>query len=294
MLPQLAVFDASARHRSFTRAAEELHMAQPTVTAQMHKLTETIGLPLYEQIGRQIFLTEAGRCVHEHARQVLAALRGLDDALTGLRGLAAGTLRIAAGTVARGAMPVHVANFAARHPGLDVVLSFHNRRALGDRLAANEDDLYVFADPPDDRELVRQMIGVQPVAVLARADDPLAGRPSVALEELVDGRFIVRESGSGARSLVEAAFASRGLAPRFRIEMTDDLALHDAVRAGLGVALLPCAPGARTDGLVALDVAGIPRARSLSFVYPVGRELGPAAEAFLATVRAATLADGEP
>lgn len=286
-LPQLAVFEASARLSSFTRAAEELHMAQPTVSAQIRKLTETVGLPLFEQIGKQIFLTAAGHRTHEHCRKIFAALAALDDALAGLRGLSSGALRVASGTPGQALMPRLVAAFAGRHPGIDIALSIHNRRELIDRLAANEHDLYVFANPPDDRELVRQAVAAHALVAVARDDDALAGRRGISLAELADAQLIARERGSGTRMVVERAFASRGLFPRFRAEMTNDAAIRDGIRAGLGVGLLARAPGAgANDGLVELDVEGFPLAQTLYFVYPVGRELSPAAEAFLACARA--------
>ena len=288
-LPQLAVFEASARLASFTRAAEELHMAQPTVSAQIRKLTETAGLPLFEQIGKQIYLTAAGHRMHAHCRKVFAALAELDDALAGLRGLASGTLRVASGTPGQALMPRLVSAFAAMHPGLDVTLRVHNRRDLMERLAANEDDLYVFANPPDDRELVRQAIASHAFVVMARDDDALARRRGITLAELADASFIARERGSGTRMLVEQAFAAQGLVPRFRVEMTNDAAIRDGIRAGLGVGMLARASGA-DDWLVELDVEGFPLAQTLYFVYPVGRELSTAAEAFLAHARAA--ADG--
>jgi LysR family transcriptional regulator, low CO2-responsive transcriptional regulator len=287
-LPQLAVFEASARLASFTRAAEELHMAQPTVSAQIRKLTETVGLPLFEQIGKQIYLTAAGHRTHEHCRKLFAALAELDLALAGLRGLTSGLLRVASGTPGQWLMPRLVAAFAEDHPGLDIALRMHNRRDLIERLAANEDDLYVFANPPDDRELVRQAVASHALVVAARADHPLARRRGVPLADLADAAFIVRERGSGTRMLVEQAFASRGLVPRFRLEMTNDAAVRDGIRAGLGVGMLARTPDtAALDGVVELDVEGFPLPQTLYFVYPVGRELSPAAEAFLAHARAA-------
>jgi DNA-binding transcriptional LysR family regulator len=129
---------------------------------------------------------------------------------------------------------------------------------------------------------------------VARADDALAGRRGIPLADLADASFIVRERGSGTRMVVEQAFAAQGLVPRFRVEMTNDAAIRDGIRAGLGVGLLAHAPGASDDhGLVALDVEGFPLAQTLYFVYPVGRELSPAAEAFLAYARStADMADG--
>ena len=293
-LPQLAVFEASARLASFTRAAEELHMAQPTVSAQIRKLTETVGLPLFEQIGKQIYLTAAGHRTHEHCRKIFAALAELDHALAGLRGLSSGVLRVASGTPGQLLMPRLVATFADRHPGLDIALRMHNRRDLIERLAANEDDLYVFANPPDDRELVRQAVASHALVVVARADHPLALGRGIPLADLADASFFVRERGSGTRMTVEQAFAAQGLVPRFRLEMTNDAGIRDGIRAGLGVGLLTRAPGDGTDdGLVELDVEGFPLAQTLYFVYPVGRELSPAAEAFLAYARSVADAAGD-
>ena len=293
-LPQLAVFEASARLASFTRAAEELHMAQPTVSAQIRKLTETVGLPLFEQIGKQIYLTAAGHRTHEHCRKIFAALAELDHALAGLRGLSSGVLRVASGTPGQLLMPRLVAAFADRHPGLDIALRMHNRRDLIERLAANEDDLYVFANPPDDRELVRQAVASQALVVVARADHPLALRRGIPLADLADASFVVRERGSGTRMTVEQAFAAQGLVPRFRVEMANDAAIRDSVRAGFGVGMLARALGVGDDdGLVELDVEGFPRSQTLYFVYPVGRELSPAAEAFLAYARSVADAAGD-
>lgn len=287
-LPQLAVFDASARLGSFSRAAAALHMAQPTVSAQIRKLTETVGLPLFEQIGRQIYLTEAGRRVHEHCRQVLDALADLDHALAALRGLERGTVRIAAGRTCAAPLMRAVAAFAARHPGLDVALAAHNRAELVARMEANADDVYVFANPPHDRDIVRQAIAPDPLVVVARAGHALAAARGIPLARLATEPFVLREPGSGTREAIEDAFGSLGATPRVRLEANDDDAVARAVMAGLGVALLPRRVLAGPEGaaLVELDVAGFPRERMLCFVYPVGRELSPPAKAFMDFVRA--------
>jgi len=148
MLPQLAVFEASARLGSFTRAAEELHLAQPTVSTQMKKLTETIGLPLFEQIGKRMHLTPAGRALCEGTRELLGTLSRVDQSLASLRGPDAGRLRLAAGTGCEHFLPQVLAAFAEGHPAIGVSLEIHNRARLIERLAANADDLYVFANPP--------------------------------------------------------------------------------------------------------------------------------------------------
>ncbi len=208
-LPQLAVFEASARLRSFTRAAEELHLAQPTVSAQIRKLTETLGLPLFEQIGKQIHLTDTGRRTYAHCQEIFRALASLDATLADLRGVASGRLSIAVTTTARYFAPRMLARFAQRHPGIDVVLQIRNRSGLLERMASNEDDLYMFVDPPEGCEVVRQAILPNPMVVLARADDPLARERSIPLARIAREPMLMRERGSGTRKAAEEAFAPR-------------------------------------------------------------------------------------
>src|SRR5262245_28499885 len=142
MLPQLAVFEASARLGSFTRAAEELHLAQPTVSTQMKKLTATIGLPLFEQIGKKIHLTAAGHTLCEGARELIGMLAKVDQSLASLRGVDKGRLRLAAATGCEHFVPRLLAAFAERHPAVEVTLEIDNRPHLIERLAGNADDLY--------------------------------------------------------------------------------------------------------------------------------------------------------
>lgn len=287
-LPQLAVFEASARLRSFTRAAEELHLAQPTVSAQIRKLTETVGLPLFEQIGKQIFLTDIGRRTYTHCQEIFHTLASLDDTLAELRGLETGRLRIAVTTTGEHFAPRILADFARCHPGIDVTLRIHNRRALIERMANNEDELYVFANPPGEQEIARQIILPNPMVVFARADDPLAGERSITLSRLACEPLLMREPGSGTRMVAEQVFHDAGLVPRIRMELPTNEAIKEAIMAGLGVAILSRHTFGLDTGqtrLAMLNVAGFPLERYWHFVYPIGRRLSPVAKAFMDHVR---------
>ena len=129
MLPQLRVFEAVARHGSFTRAAEELYLAQPTVSVQIRKLTETVGLPLLEQIGKRIHPTSAGRELYAACQDIFRTLDGVEDAFSDIRGLKAGTLRIATSTSGKYLVPRLLAEFVKLHPGIDVTLHVNHRKA---------------------------------------------------------------------------------------------------------------------------------------------------------------------
>ncbi|MEO6566859.1 MAG: LysR substrate-binding domain-containing protein, partial [Casimicrobiaceae bacterium] len=171
-------------------------------------------------------------------------------------------------------------------------LALHNRAELIERLANNDDDLYLFANPPEDCDIVRQSILANPLVVYARADHPLAQARHISMARLAQEPFLMRERGSGTRRAVEAAFARQRLVPDVRLELASDESIKQAVLAGLGVSVLAQDTfGVDVDQphLVTLDVAGFPLERHWWFVYPVGRRLSPVASAFMNFVRERTL-----
>lgn len=287
MLPQLSVFEAVTRHGSYTRAAEELCLAQPTVSVQIKKLTESVGLPLLEQAGRHTRLTPAGHALHAACRDIFKTLEDLEEALAGIRGLESGVLRIAAGTACKHLAPRLLSAFAKSHPGIEVSLHVGHRRALLDRLAADADDLYIFADAPEDAGVVVERFAPNPLAAFARADHPLAGERRIAFARFAQEPFLMRETGSGTRTLVERVFAQHGVKPRTRMELGGDEAIREAMLAGLGVSILyRQALGFELDArLTTLDVEGLPQESYWHFVHPAGRVPSLAAKAFMDFVR---------
>lgn len=287
-LPQLSVFEAVARHGSFTRAAEELYMAQPTVSVQMRKLTEMVGLPLFEQLGKKTYLTEAGRELQSVCHEMFQTLGRAEDTFSNLRGLKAGRLRLAVSTTGKYFAPRLLAEFVKLNTGVDVSLQIHNRETLIARLANNDDDLYIFANPPTDQEIVTQTILPNPMVVYARTDHPLAGQKKIPFKQLAEEAFLIREPGSGTRMVAQAAFESRGFKPKVRMELSTNEAVKQAILAGLGISILSrYTLGLDTEQkqLCALDVEGFPIQRNWQFVYPVGKQLSVTAQAFMEFVR---------
>lgn len=283
-LPQLRVFEASARLGSFARAAQELHMAPPTVSVQIKKLNETVGLPLFEQVGKRIYLTDAGRRVYAGCDDLFRALSILEEELTEMRGLASGHLRLAATSTAKYFAPRLLGAFIQRYPGIEASLQIHNRSTLIERLASNEDDLYMFADPPDEHEVVVQAILPNPLVVLARSDHLLAGEKEVPFARLANEPFLMREPGSGTRMVTQKLFEQHGLTPKIRMELSTNEAIREAILAGLGVSILSrysLGFEAEQTRLTCLDVEGFPLESYWHFVYPVGKQLSVAARAFM-------------
>ena len=294
ILPQLRVFEASARLGCFARAAEELHLAQPTVSVQIKKLSETIGFPLFEQVGKRIHLTDAGQRVYAGCNDVFHALSSLEGRLTEMRGLDSGHIRLAATSSAKCFAPRLLGAFIQRYPGVEASLHINNRSTLIERLKSNEDDLYLFAEPPDQQEVIVQAILSNPLVVFARSDHPMARESNIAFARLAGEPFLIREPGSGTRMVTLKLFEQRGLAPKIRMELSTNEAIREAILAGIGISILSrytLGLEPEQSNLVCLDVEGFPVESHWHFVYPVGKRLTVAARAFMdfARVEARTL-----
>lgn len=283
-LPQLRVFEASVRLGSLTRAAQELHMAQPTASVQIRKLSETVGLPLFEHVGRRIYLTDAGDRLYQGCQEVFHAFAALEELFNDMRQLRSGHLRLAVSSTGKSFAPRLLGAFTQRHPGIEASLQIHNRQSLLERMAANEDDLYIFADPPDIQDVVAQVLLPNPLVVFARDDHPLAGRKSIAFARLAQEPFLIREEGSGTRRLTMKLFGKHGCAPKIRMELGTNEAIKEAILAGLGVSILSRYTLGLDDEpsrLVCLDVEGFPLENHWHLVYRQGKQLSAVARAFL-------------
>ena len=280
---QLEVFDCVARRLSFTRAAEELSLSQPTVSAQMRQLSDEVGLPLFEQIGKTISLTDAGR-------ELLAASRGVFDTwsrfemtIADMRGLKRGVLRVACVTTAKYFVPALLGPFCENYPEVEVRLEIANRETLVGRLRNNEDDLYIMMLPPEELDVEKTPFRENPLAVVAPITHALAGRAGIELKQLRDERFIMREAGAGTRIRVDRFFNEAGFVPKVRMELSSNEAIKHAVAAGLGITVLSrnaLDVDPQLDGLAVLDVKGFPLADDWYFVHLRGKRLSVVARAF--------------
>ncbi|MCU0949772.1 MAG: LysR substrate-binding domain-containing protein [Burkholderiaceae bacterium] len=283
-LHQLRVFETVARHRNFTRAAEELHSTQPTVSVQMRELSAAVGLPLIEQQGRRIALTPAGEALLVTARAMFDAWSAFETGITELKGIRRGTLRLAAVTTAEYFVPELLAPFARAHPGIEVRLAVENRDAVIRRLEQDLDDLAVMMMPPRHLPLTTTPFLDNPLVALAPRGHPLAARRRVTLNAFAAEPLLTREKGSGTRMASEEFFAQHGLAPNVRMELGSNEAIKHAVAAGLGVAILSAHTVGRhpaRDGLAVLAVDHLPIRRSWTLVRREGRIASPVVQAFM-------------
>jgi len=281
---QLEIFEAIARLGSFTRAAEELFLTQPTVSMQIKKLTEAVGLPLYEQVGKRIFLTDAGKELQATCRAMFEHLNNFEMLVSDMKGLKQGRLRLAVVTTAKYFAPRLLGPFCKLYPGIDVSLKVSNRETLLDRLSENQDDLYLLGLPPEGLDVVSEAFLDNPLVVLAANDHPLAGRPNISLKRLAREPFIMREPGSGTRIAVERLFQEKGISLNMRMELGSNEAIKQAIVGGLGISVLSrhtLALDTAAKQLTILDVRHFPIRRQWYAVYPAGKQLSVVAQTFL-------------
>ena len=282
-LRHLRIFEAVANCGSISRAAAELHLTQPAVSMQMKQLEEQIGLPLLEQVGKRMFLTEAGQELRGHARDIAARMVGLNAAMDQFRGLERGLLRLAVVSTANYFLPRLIADFNRLHPGVRVSLQVANREFVLSALADNGTDLAITGQPPDSLDVVAQNFMDNPLVVIAAPGHPLALLPSIPLQRMVEETLVVRESGSGTRAAMERLFATHRLAYRAGCEFGTNEALKQAVRAGLGlgvVSLQTIELELQAGCLVVLPVEGFPVVRQWYVLYRTHKRLSAAARTF--------------
>ncbi|MDT0619485.1 LysR family transcriptional regulator [Salinisphaera sp. P385] len=283
-LRQLQVFAAVAEHASFSKAAAELHLTQPAVSIQVKHLEESIGLPLFERIGKKLFLTEAGSELRYYSQSIAQQLDDAREVFAQLKDASRGQLRVAVATTANSFASHLLAAFSRLYPNAVLSLDVTNRTSLIRQLRNNETDMVIMGRPPAELELVGEPFMDNPLVVIAAPDHPLAaGDRRLRLNAITDERFVVRETGSGTRAAMQRFLTEHGLDITIGMEMTSNEALKQAVAAGLGLGVTSrhtLQPELQAGQLVELDVAHFPIVRQWFVVHRQGKRLSPIAQAF--------------
>ena len=292
---QMRLFEAVARHGSVTRAAEEVHLAQPSVSMQVKSLEEKIGLPLTEKIGRDLQLTRAGEEVALASRDVLARLADMRAALEDMHREVAGPLSVAAVSTAKYFLPQALGRFKRRFPRVEPRLQFTNREAVLARVSDNADDLYVIGRPPEGEAVIAEPFMENLIILAAPRDHPLATARNTPAARVAAENIIGRERGSGTRLAVEQVFRAAGAEITPHMEFDDSEAIKQAVISGLGIAYLSLSSlrlELAAGEVVLLDVEGFPLHRQWFAAHRKNKRLTNAAQAFLAFLQ--TEGDREP
>ena len=282
-LRQLKVFEAVARCLSYSRAAEELHLTQPAVSTQIRKLEDHAGLPLFEQLGKKIFLTPAGTELLHHGRLVIQQFADAEAAMAQFKGVAGGKLNVAVISAGDYFFPSLLVEFAGRHEGVRLNLSVLNRSELLTHLADNLTDLAVMVRPPVGADTLAEAFAPHPYVIVAPPKHALARERGITMSRLLRESFVVREQGSDTWQSMADGFGRQMAKLQIAMQIKSTETIKQAVIAGMGISFLSAHTVSRelaARSLVVLDVQGFPRMLHWYVVQRRDKRLPPVAMAF--------------
>jgi len=292
-LRQLEIFVKVAEFGSFSRAAESLHLTQPTVSEHIRTLEEELGVRLLDRLGRGAAATPAGQLLLGYATRVLALAREARQAVDRFQGRMSGDLAVGASSIpGEYILPALIGRFKEKYPDISIALLIGDSRSAVDWVMEGRVELGVVGQPLTRRGVEYRELMPDEVVLVVPAAHPWAGRASVALEDLVAEPLIVRERGSGTRAAFEQALAEAGKdLGGFRIvaEMGATQAIKQAIRAGVGVSVMSrraVEDECRARAVACLQVDGLKLARSFYLATHRERSRSPLGEAFRAFLEA--------
>lgn len=280
---QLQVFESVARHLNYTRAAEELHLTQPAVSMQVRQLEQSVGIPLFEQIGRKIYRTRAGEIMLGHARTIQDHLTLAKREMDELKGVDSGQLSIGVVSTINYFAARLLAAFSRQHPKVDIRLDVTNRETILRKLESNEPDLVLMGQPPNNLDVSASDFMDNPLLLVAAPDHPMAKSRNISLESLTSETFVLREPGSGTRLAMERFFLEYEFQPKLTVEMGGNEVIKQAIEVGLGLSVLSAHTvelELSANRLITLDVVGMPIIRRWYIAHRTGKRLTPTAKSF--------------
>ncbi|WP_459207275.1 LysR family transcriptional regulator [Pseudomonas sp. MLB6B] len=287
-LRQLQIFNEVCDLRSYSRAAEEMSLTQPAVSLQIRQLEELVGQPLFEYVGKKLYLTEAAEALQRASRDIFGRLESLDMQLSDMQGSLQGQLKLAIESSAKYFVPHVFAAFKRRNPEVNLTLTVVNRAQAIRRLSDNRDDLLIMSMVPQDMGLDFLPFLNNPIVAVAPNDHSLSQRQQLRLQDLEPYTLLVREQGSGTRKACEEYFKEKRVHFTDTLEVASGEAQRECVVAGLGIALLTrhavsleLARGLLTE----LAVEELPLYRSWCVVQSKAKRQSPVALAFAAFIR---------
>ncbi len=235
---QLKIFRSVAEHKNFTKAAQTLHMSQPAVSMQVKQIESTVGLPLIEQTGKKLYLTEAGKAINQCAINIARLLETTEETIDQFKGMHKGKLRISVATTAGYFVIKMLAKFSNLYPEISIKLDVTNRQSLLEQLDNNERDLVIMGEPPQNKGLESEAFMDNPLIIVAPKNHPLVNSKNLNIKDLAHEPFVTREKGSGTRAAIERFFEQTDIDINYSMEMTSNEAIKQAVQAGMGLGIV--------------------------------------------------------
>lgn len=256
-LDQIHIFISVAKHLHFSRAAEELYITQPAVSATIAKLETQLGLSLFHRIGRRVELTDAGRFLQQEGQLLLEQSRELERGLQDFNALQRGALQLGASfTVGNYWLPRHMVRFRSSHPGIELHCRLANAETILDGIDSGQFDLgFLCGRQPHG---VAKVVGEERLVLVVGRQHPWFGQSPIDPAQLLQADWLMRESGSGARHMLEQSLKAIGLS-------VDELRIQQVLHSSEMLKALLCCG----HGLAALPASMVEFEIELGVLWPV-------------------------
>ena len=281
-LKQMRGFTAAVNSGSVSAAARELHLTPPAISLQLRDLENTIGLPLLERSETGLITTQAGQGLFELSSSIQDSLTRFGEIIGDLKGVDHGIVAVGVVSTARYFAPTVLAEFMKIYPEIKIQLLVGNRETTMEKLESMELDFAITGLPPDHFGVEKEFISKHPQIIIAAPDHRLAKKRKIPLAELEPETFLLREPGSGTRTVSDKLFASNKNLPGSALEFGSNETIKQAVMVGMGIALISAhtvAAELKENRLVALDVKGLPINRKWFVVKHANKRFLPSAQA---------------
>ena len=281
-LKQMRGFEAVVNAGSISAAARELHLTPPAVSLQLRDLEQAIAIPLLERGESGMLPTRAGRELYELTQEINKIMGRFAENITEMKGIDHGVVSVGVVSTARYFAPMVLAEFTKIYQDIKVQLQVGNREATMEKLENMELDFAITGLPPEHFEVNKEFISKHPQIIIAAPDHAFAGKKRISLTELKNETFLLREPGSGTRSVTDKLFSRIKGLPKTGLEFGSNETIKQAVMAGMGIAVISAhtvAAELRERRLVALDVKGTPINRKWFVIKHANKRFLPSAQA---------------
>ena len=281
-LRHIRIFVSVYQKNSITKAAQELHLAQPSVSLAIRELEDYYGIRLFDRIGRHISPTDCGMQFYEYAVHIAALFDEMEKKMRNWDTL--GTLRVGASiTIGTHILPFLIKNYQESFPSLRVEAVINNSGVIEQHVLDNSIDLGLIETQPEHSEIQAIPFMEDQLCAVLPADHPLASRNCVTLSQMAGYPFLMREKGSAGREILEASLALQHLFVQPVWESSSTQAIVSGVSQGLGVAVLPYLLVERDarENLVKVIPFQKPLRRTLNIIYHKSKYLTPNMDAFI-------------
>jgi DNA-binding transcriptional LysR family regulator len=281
-LHQLEIFKKVAELKSVTKASEQLFMSQPAVSIQLKNFQDQFKLPLFEIVGRKLYITEFGNEIAKAATKILDEVQAINYKSNLFEGKLAGKLNLSIVSTAKYAMPYFLSGFIKENKMVDVIMDVTNKMSVIRALENNECDFAMVSTIPKKLKIERIELMSNQMFFVAGKDYKVEGK-EINIKNLNKSIFLFRENGSATRLAMERFLIKNKIEIIKKMELTSNEAVKQAVIAGLGISIMPIIgiqQALKNGELQILNIKGLPLETNWNLIWLKTKNLSNVAKAF--------------